>query len=59
MAQFKTGDVVEIKSGGPDMTIREIRNDGLVSCKWWSSTKQEFGSDVFAPDMLKPVIKQG
>ena len=38
------GDVVQLQSGGPDMTIREIA-DGLVTCEWFDKgmlRKHEF-----------------
>ena len=52
--QFKLGDVVELKSGGPDMTINAIGdNNGITSawCAWFVGTKQEQG--VFPLTSLK------
>jgi uncharacterized protein YodC (DUF2158 family) len=50
--KFKDGNVVRLKSGGPDMTVtyagpvdfgHSVRND-LVSCRWFvSKTKHETG----------------
>jgi uncharacterized protein YodC (DUF2158 family) len=31
---FKTGDIVKLKSGSPDMTIIEISDD-FVYCTWY------------------------
>jgi uncharacterized protein YodC (DUF2158 family) len=42
-ASFKVGDVVQLKSGGPIMTIAEINGDDAY-CEWFSSGKQSEGS---------------
>ncbi|MGA1303200.1 MAG: YodC family protein [Cyanobium sp.] len=42
MAEFKVGDVVQLKSGGPMMTITSIEaNHGLLSTTWFDGTRQE------------------
>lgn len=47
--KFKVGNVVRLRSGGPDMTVtyagpvdfkHSVRND-LVSCQWFDKTKLE------------------
>lgn len=45
MKEFSIGDVVQLKSGGPDMTIIEIDN-GKALCLWqaWSG---ETGRHLF------------
>ena len=54
---FKKGDLVELKSGGPKMTVREAgkTNSGkvMVWCDWFDGQKQVNGS--FPPESLKPV----
>ena len=35
MAEFKKGDVVQLKSGGPTMTIRAISSEYGVLCQWF------------------------
>jgi len=52
-AQLKVGDVVQLKSGGPHMTIDEVRKDGDVRCVWFSGDKPEHA--VFKPDVLTKV----
>jgi uncharacterized protein YodC (DUF2158 family) len=54
MAQFKVGDVVELKSGGPPMTVDMIlgQNGQRVGCSWFVGTEHKTGQ--FAQDALKP-----
>ncbi len=47
--ELKTGDIVQLKSGGFEMTVKETSN-GDVSCQWCSGKKLESG--VFPPEML-------
>ncbi len=35
MPEFKEGDVVKLKSGGPEMTVSKIKEDDL-RCKWFN-----------------------
>lgn len=52
---IKVGDVVELISGGPPMTVAEINvnlvGDCEVVCRWFFG-QMEKGS--FSPDLLKP-----
>jgi uncharacterized protein YodC (DUF2158 family) len=56
--EFKAGDVVKLKSGGPDMTIEGIGKYGMAAtddsakCVWFEKTKRM--EDVFALPLLKP-----
>lgn len=53
MAQFKVGDVVELKSGGPAMTVEGIDpGTGRVVCKWFVKNEERTGQ--FLPDTLAP-----
>lgn len=36
--EFKPGDRVELKSGGPTMTVSSIQNDGTFWCLWFNQT---------------------
>lgn len=41
---FKAGDVVELKSRSPKMTVHMVSNDGNVSCTWYdfnTNTRRE------------------
>lgn len=40
--EFKAGDVVRLKSGGPLMTIRTIGTDGRVHCSWFNRAGDVF-----------------
>ena len=54
--KLKIGDVVELKSGGPDMTIKSIDENGdFIHCQWFSGDKVEVGH--FPPDSLQLVVK--
>ena len=44
MAKFKEGDIVQLKSGGPPMTVCEVFGDGDHECKWFSGKKLERGN---------------
>lgn len=35
---FETGDLVHLKSGGPNMTVREVVN-GECTCEWSPNNK--------------------
>lgn len=57
MSQFKIGDVVILKSGGPPMTVHNIGdysplepNPGLL-CVWFDSAKKV--EDAFHPDVVE------
>ena len=42
--EFKVGDVVKLKSGGPEMTIEGIVYDENVTCSWFDGCKLRSGS---------------
>ncbi len=50
MAEFKKGDVVELKSGGPRMTVMEYDGES-VTCTWFAHGEQKYGA--FDPELLK------
>jgi len=51
VGEYKVGDIVQLKSGGPKMTIDGIE-EGEYLCKWFAGSKVEWGS--FKPETLKP-----
>lgn len=47
---LKIGDLVELKSGSPTMTIESLISKDKVACHWFSGKKLEYGQ--FHPDSL-------
>ncbi len=55
---FKPGDVVRLKSGGPQMTVSRVDN-GRVLCEWFADKKHEhafFDVAVLVRDKPGPAI---
>jgi len=50
--QFQAGDIVELKTGGPAMTVSSVVN-GRVFVDWWSTSAAEFKKNDFAPEQLR------
>lgn len=48
---FRTGQLVELKSGGPVMTVQEFRSDDWVQVNWFIGGALQ--SDAFHWAMLK------
>lgn len=44
--QFKDGDLVQLKSGGPTMTVTNTSTEGkgIVYTKWFAGSKLESGN---------------
>ena len=55
MSEFKVGDVVELISGGPPMTVVEVNVNMLghtdIVCRWWCGSLEKA---TFGPEHLKP-----
>jgi uncharacterized protein YodC (DUF2158 family) len=43
MEGIKVGDVVKLKSGGPDMTVTKIIGDEAI-CDWFANDKRQRGT---------------
>lgn len=41
---WNKGDVVQLKSGGPIMTVTDIYSDGSVGCTWFIKDELRQGS---------------
>jgi uncharacterized protein YodC (DUF2158 family) len=53
-AKFAVGDIVKLKSGGPEMTVNDVpTGSGSYLCQWFAGKKLESGR--FPPDSLDPV----
>jgi len=52
---FKVGEVVRLKSGGPDMTVKTVPTDTVAKyyCQWFAGKKLEQGD--FPDDSLEKV----
>jgi uncharacterized protein YodC (DUF2158 family) len=48
---FKVGEVVVLKSGGPDMTVERDAGHGDIWCSWF--VNGEYMRQVFKVPMLK------
>lgn len=55
MANWKVGDQVVLKSGGPVMTVNSAFGD-TVNCAWFAGKKREQGT--FGNESLKPAPEQ-
>jgi len=60
--RIKVGDIVQLKSGGPDMTVAEIDDYGSGSsplmkatCTWFDGTKRH--EELFVLQTLDPVTR--
>jgi uncharacterized protein YodC (DUF2158 family) len=52
--QFKPGDVVELKSGGPKMTVEEVDEEaGGVFCTWFDEGNQPQQRNFIAATLKK------
>lgn len=49
--EFEPGDVVELKSGGPLLTVIAASTEA-VSCIWFEETQGEFRKQDFPPVVL-------
>lgn len=49
---MKIGDVVMLKSGGPQMTILRSADRGEWVCTWWVEKEGEFKVGVFPESTL-------
>jgi uncharacterized protein YodC (DUF2158 family) len=56
MAQWKVGDVVQLKSEGPLMTVESISDKGLM-CVWFPHHEQDAKRGVFGPDTVKAYVE--
>ncbi|MBG5959813.1 YodC family protein [Proteus mirabilis] len=54
MDQFETGDLVKLKSGGPEMTVQGPIGSERIRCQWFAGKKLEHGD--FKPDSLSLVL---
>lgn len=51
---FRPGNIVQLKSGGPQMTVREHGEGGAVVCHWFGAG-EELRTGSFASATIKKV----
>ncbi|HEY6120017.1 MAG TPA: DUF2158 domain-containing protein [Pyrinomonadaceae bacterium] len=54
MEDFEIGDVVQLQSGGPKMTVHSLVSDGDVVCQWFEGN-EGVHEDNFPKAALKNV----
>ena len=57
MEDFEIGQVVQLRSGGPKMTIHSLVADGDVACQWFEGNKVHERN--FPNEVLKKVVAGG
>ena len=56
--QFQVGDVVRLKSGGPDMTVKRLMGAG-ADCVWFQGNDRLAEGAWFESDLLMRVENHG
>ncbi|MBK9938370.1 MAG: DUF2158 domain-containing protein [Chitinophagaceae bacterium] len=71
---FKVGDTVKLKSGGPLMTVKILKNQslyidekgepnfgfiGFIVCNWFDSITSELKSEILTQEMLMTCANTG
>jgi uncharacterized protein YodC (DUF2158 family) len=57
--KFNVGNIVQLKSDGPDMTVEHVPDRATASyrCHWFAGKKLESG--LFHEDTLRPAKTEG
>lgn len=53
---FSTGDLAQLRSGGPNMTVGEVSDD-KIACHWFTDDGKHCLYE-FLPEMLAPVEEE-
>jgi uncharacterized protein YodC (DUF2158 family) len=57
--EFKIGDVVQLKSGGPKMTVTWVTSatekSTLLACAWFDNTKTHLYRENLSPETLRKI----
>lgn len=58
---FKVGDVVQLKSGGPPVTVLNVSHDDILTFLWFASDGEirtsSCGSEVFNAYKMPPLMQ--
>lgn len=57
MSNCKVGDVVQLKSGGPQMTVSETNDSEMLECTWFDSSN-ELKTAFFKSDVVEEYKKK-
>lgn len=57
MAEFKKGDVVELVSGGPNMTVTFVGQEE-ITVHWFGDHNQKSNWDRFPAEALRKVVQR-
>ena len=52
MDKLKVGDVVQLRSGGPEMTVINDDVPGMIKCEWFSALNNSYRFEVFPTESL-------
>jgi len=52
---FQPGETVQLKSGGPLMTITKVEDAKRVTCMWYAQNLGEFRTQVFEQNWLEQI----
>ena len=52
---FKVGDVVQLKSGGPAMTVIDTKEEAAVECLWFGDVSETFRREILPVIALETV----
>ncbi len=52
---MKIGELVQLKSGGPVMTVIRIDDVNTIECMWYATASGEYRTRVFAEKWLDEV----
>ena len=52
---YLVGETVQLKSGGPVMTIVKVEDVNRITCMWYATAQGEFRTHVFPQAILDEV----
>jgi len=52
---FLPGDTVQLKSGGPLMTVVKVEDVTRITCMWYAQNQGEFHTQVFEQAWLEEI----